>query len=308
MVMIYIARPKMIGLEVKKWHLLTWNPTKWPMDWDDDVARRKVEDGKWSTGSHKNTIDTGDGLFLLMQGSGPRGIIGLGTATSEIWQGGHWNGIKGAEANYVDAEWSEYRSIADRLPNDMLLQEVPGVPWNQIFGSGWQVPDESAARILELWHAFPGNVVMAVDAATPRGAAETPGYVSDAIRNAAIEKHAEEVVKERLEIHGYTVKLVGDQQSWDITAIRDGMELHVEVKGSTQTRSKVGLTKNEVEHSRSHKTFVALAVVDKIAITQSNECSGGRIRVWTEWSAHESRLVATEYDYSLPAGSIADFT
>lgn len=297
---------RVIGLAVKKWHLMTWNPANWPMDWDGDVASGQVEDGLWSTGSHSRTISVGDGLFFLMQGTGPRGILAVGTARSEIQKGPHWNGIKGAEANYVDAEWTEYRSIADRIPTEILRTEVPGVPWNKIFGSGWQVPDDSAARILELWNDVPGSVFVVEDEGTEGVIEDSAAYILDAIRKRAIEKYAESVVKERLDDLGYTVELVGDQESWDITASRDYVELHVEVKGSTQTRSKVELTKNEVKHSRAFGT-VALAVVDQIAVTASNECSGGRVRVWSNWTAQEGQLTATVYDYSLPDGSAPDF-
>ncbi len=295
----------MIGLAVKKWHLLTWNPAKWSMDWDADVASGNV-DGQWTTGVHKTSISIGDGLFFLMQGTGPRGILAVGTATSEIWQEPHWNGIKGAEANYVDAEWIEYRSIDDRLPTGVLKKEVPGVPWKNIFGSGWEVPDPSAARILELWNDVPGSVAVVHGKKTNRKVKDSAGYIADATRKTVIEEYAEAMVKTHLEDHGYSVDLVGKRESWDITAVRDTVELHVEVKGSTGTRSKVVLTKNEVKHSRSYGT-VALAVVDQIAMTASNQVSGGRLRVWTNWSARDSRLTATGYDYSLPARSAADF-
>lgn len=291
---------------MKKWHLLTWNPAKWPMDWDDEVASGYVEGGPWATGVHKKTIGIDDGLFFLMQGTGLRGILAVGTATSEIQTGPHWNGVKGAKANYVDAEWTEYRSIADRLPTELLSVEVPGVPWNRIYGSGWTVPDDSAARILELWNDVAGSVVVVEDEASEGEEDDSPRRVIDAIRKAEIESYAERVVTEHLEDHGYTVDLVGDRESWDITAVRGATELHVEVKGSTHMRSKVELTKNEVKHSRTH-TAVALAVVDQIAMTAANECSGGRLRVWTHWAAQDSRLTATAYDYSLPGGSVTDF-
>ena len=222
-----------------KWHILTWNPVNFEMDWDALVTGNDEFETEWATGGHKNTISEGDGLFFLMQGSQERGIIAHGVAGSDIYQAAHWNSIPGG--------------------------------------------------------------------ATPAASSDpAPPAIRDAIRNQAIEEHAESVVMERLEALGYEAELVGDTESWDITATLGEVELHVEVKGSSRERDRVSLTRNEVTHSRAH-AWAALAVVDQIAVTNDNECSGGRLRVWQEWSAGDSALSAIAYDYNLPDGHADDF-
>jgi hypothetical protein len=95
---------------------------------------------------------------------------------------------------------------------------------------------------------------------------------------------------------------VGAFQAWDLTAIKDGAELHLEVKGSTMPRDAVDLTDGEVRHAEAHKGTV-LVVVDSIQINAALECSGGRIRIWRDWVPDRSALVATAYRYFLPPDS-----
>ena len=286
-----------------KWHILTWNPVNFEMDWDALVTGNDEFETEWATGGHKNTISEGDGLFFLMQGSQERGIIAHGVAGSDIYQAAHWNSIPGETANYVTAEWNEFTTMADRLPTQTLLSEVPGVKWNYILSSGYRIDEVDADRILKLWEELP-NVWTCEGYGPPDP--PTPPAIRDGIRNQAIEEHAESVVMERLEALGYEAELVGDTESWDITATLGEVELHVEVKGSSRERDRVSLTRNEVTHSRAH-AWAALAVVDQIAVTNDNECSGGRLRVWQEWSAGDSALSAIAYDYNLPDGHADDF-
>lgn len=112
---------------------------------------------------------------------------------------------------------------------------------------------------------------------------------------------------ERLAALGYEAELVGDTESWDITATLGDVELHVEVKGSSRARDQVSLARNEVTHSPAHAT-TALAVVDQIAVTADDGCSGGRLRVWQQWSAGDNALPAIAFDYDLPEGHTDDFT
>lgn len=283
-----------------QWHILTWNPVNFQMDWDEIATVVDEPVASWSTGAHKTTIAEGDGLFFLMQGAGERGIIAHGIATSDIFQDAHWDGEAGHIGNYVLTEWAERTTIAGRLTTQTLLAEVPGVKWDYILGSGLRIDEADADKILELWNELPSVWISEPDPV------ETPA-VQSAIRKKAIEEYAEFVVLEHLTALGYEPTLVGDTESWDITAIRDEVELHIEVKGSSTKREKVSLTRNEVNHSRDHET-TALAVVDQIDVTAEYDCSGGHLRVWQLWSASEGDLSASAYDYDLPAGHANDFT
>ena len=101
---------------------------------------------------------------------------------------------------------------------------------------------------------------------------------------------------------GYTVTDVGAIQSYDVLAIQEGDELHIEVKGSTGAANAVELTANEVTHARAGIP-TDLAVVDEIRWIRSGDTiqtSGGRYRSWHNWQPAEEDLTASQYRYRLP--------
>jgi hypothetical protein len=81
---------------------------------------------------------------------------------------------------------------------------------------------------------------------------------------------------------GYEVEDVGAYCPWDITAIRDDEEIHIEVKGSTTKRDEIDITDGEVRHALNHQPTY-LIVIDAIIVQEGPdgfECSGGRRRQW----------------------------
>lgn len=70
----------------------------------------------------------------------------------------------------------------------------------------------------------------------------------------------------------------------------------------------VELTINEVDHGTTY-TPVDLIVVDSIIPTRDPAtgevigATGGRRRVWADWTPNQSNLKATKFAYSLPAGA-----
>lgn len=80
-----------------KTYLLTWNPKKWNWtDLKDCVAATKessILNEPWSCGRSKR-IRTGDRVFLNRQGVEPKGIMASGTATSDVYEEGHWDSGK----------------------------------------------------------------------------------------------------------------------------------------------------------------------------------------------------------------------
>ena len=125
------------------------------------------------------------------------------------------------------------------------------------------------------------------------------GRLRDAVRKKAIEMYAVEKIMKRWEDDGYMVEDVGLDVPWDITASKDGPEIHIEVKGSSLTRETVDLTDGEVRHAEGHSPTI-LVVVDQISVTSNNECSGGRVRVWEDWLPDRDQLIPTAYRYPLP--------
>jgi hypothetical protein len=124
--------------------------------------------------------------------------------------------------------------------------------------------------------------------------------MKDAKRKKAIEMHAVTTIMDIYRADNFDVADVGLTKSWDITALRDGQEVHIEVKGSTGTRDAVDLTDGEVRHAEGDVPTI-LAVVDQIKVGDRLRCSGGRIRMWQDWVPDRGVLVPTAYRYPLPA-------
>lgn len=129
------------------------------------------------------------------------------------------------------------------------------------------------------------------------------GRIADAVLRGAIEKHAVDLVMAGYGQLGYTVTDVGATESYDVLAVQDAEELHIEVKGSTGTAYDVELTVNEVDHARAG-TPTDLVVVDEIKWVWLDDgtiqTSGGRCRSWRNWRPAEDDLTASRYRYRLP--------
>jgi hypothetical protein len=74
------------------------------------------------------------------------------------------------------------------------------------------------------------------DAQTPRksksaarGKSFGYGRQNDAAKRKAVEVYAVELVLVHYRAAGYEAEHVGDKQSWDVTAMKAGIELHIEV-------------------------------------------------------------------------------
>jgi len=104
--------------------------------------------------------------------------------------------------------------------------------------------------------------------------------------NKAIEKHAEDVTEKYLKSKKFrNFKLLG--KPYDILCNDDKTELRVEVKGTKGMGHKVGLTRNEILHSRdeyppkhNQNTQVFLSIVNNIKTSLSNKkwiASNGKV-------------------------------
>ncbi|MCC5952051.1 MAG: HNH endonuclease [Acidimicrobiia bacterium] len=136
--------------------ILTWSPVKRQMsdeEYDDKVARTEGTrsfESDWSTGGRNSGIQEND-LALLLRQHSDRGIVARGRFASEIYQDTHWDGSS-RNANYADINFSTWLPLEDRLPIEVLLREVPEVPWNNLQASGVQVPPGADQRLLDLWN------------------------------------------------------------------------------------------------------------------------------------------------------------
>ncbi|UNK71732.1 DUF3883 domain-containing protein [Microbacterium sp. H1-D42] len=130
------------------------------------------------------------------------------------------------------------------------------------------------------------------------------GYLADAEKRTALERHAVRIAIDHYRAAGATsIEELG--KPYDLRVILDGVERHIEVKGSVgQDLESVQLTQGEVEHARSYQP-TDLFVVDGISATRGDggkvETSGGNVRIWAEWAPSDKALRPTHLRYSLPS-------
>jgi hypothetical protein len=125
----------------------------------------------------------------------------------------------------------------------------------------------------------------------------------------AVERRSLDVAKAYYvdEFEGTDYEEVG--KPYDIRVTVGGVPRRCEVKGSSMEIDTVELTFNEVDHGTTF-TPVDLIVVDKIIPTRDpatgevTGATGGRRRVWVDWTPGQSDLKPTKYAYTLPTSAI----
>lgn len=140
-------------------YLATWNPKFWT--WTNLAENaQQTRDGiavaePWSCGVTKR-IERGSRLFLLKQGTQPKGIMGSGHSTSGVYEDEHWDASqaeRGRTALYIGADWE---IILDPAVEPLLpvaafqAGDLPAVHWNTQ-SSGISIPDPVADRMEALW-------------------------------------------------------------------------------------------------------------------------------------------------------------
>lgn len=135
----------------------------------------------------------------------------------------------------------------------------------------------------------------------PHPRSRDAGRLADAALRCAIESHAVRRARNHYHGQGYEVTELG--KPYDLRAVKDGVELHVEVKGSTMSADGVELTTNEVRHASENRTD--LYVVDQIQWEVKSDgtvsTTGGRVRHWPGWRPAAADLSPTRYRYRLSA-------
>jgi len=129
------------------------------------------------------------------------------------------------------------------------------------------------------------------------------GYLSDAAKRMALERHAVRMAIDHYRAIGATeIEELG--KPYDLRVTLDAVERHVEVKGSMGGElSSVQLTQGEVDHARNYQP-TDLFVVDGISASTDADgvvaTSGGVTRVWPDWVPNPRALRPTHLRYTLP--------
>jgi len=133
------------------------------------------------------------------------------------------------------------------------------------------------------------------------------GFSSDAVLNKAIELRAMAKAQVHLEGEGWR-GFVDTSAScpYDLTCLKDGKMLYVEVKGTTSAGVTVFVTKNEIAHARNHPGDCALVVVYDVQVTRDDKgiptASGGEVRFERQWIPADADLTALTFRYVVPGG------
>jgi hypothetical protein len=124
------------------------------------------------------------------------------------------------------------------------------------------------------------------------------GFGLTALERRVVEERAVRLATEHFRKEGWLVEDVGARESFDLRCRRHGVEMHVEVKGTTGRGEKVILPKNEVIHARSYKR-VALVIVHSIGLRKGRppRASGGRLVVKVPWKVADEALEPLAYYY-----------
>ncbi len=142
--------------------LLTWNASETgyathASDIAETAAGRTVR-GRWSFGSRRGGTSPGDRVFLLRQRA-ERGIVASGTlADGLIFPAEHWEGDPRRVTHYADVLWDNVLPVADRLPIEDLLHDVPGHHWNTVFGSGQRIRPPADEVLEKRWSEHLGVI------------------------------------------------------------------------------------------------------------------------------------------------------
>ena len=123
--------------------LLTWNPAVW----DGEI----IDPCDWSCGNNKR-IKVGDRLFLIRQGTEPRGMVASGKALSDVFEDDE--GVRRVRMGIdilLDAEIEEIYPRSELIVlNDGLAEPMN---WG-VRTSGTRIPDAVAARLELSWREF----------------------------------------------------------------------------------------------------------------------------------------------------------
>jgi hypothetical protein len=277
--------------------LATWNPKHWDQpDYAADVrasASGRIVRGRWATGNRKAGVEPGDRVFLMLQGDGPRGILGSGTCTSRILPDGHWDQQRVAdEAHYVLIEWDSLVSEDDALPRTDLMARIPaGGEWRPQ-SSGTLLTPPVAASLEQLWAQHLGQ-----HAPGPR----SQGWQLDPARRKKVENAAQERLTQHYEAQGWTVKDTRYGNSYDAIATKQGQTHYLEAKGTETTGSAVIVSRGEVNFARNHPGQCMIGILSDIQFLPGDEVDpmSGTFRI-VNWNPDAGNLAPREYDWTPP--------
>jgi hypothetical protein len=143
--------------------LLTWNPNRFPWEsLEQDVKNVRqgltgdaIGSERWSVGIRR-AIPKGSRFFMLRQSVSPKGIIGSGHTTSDVFEAAHFDESRDEPARYVSLKWDQLLEPKKEGCLDVQSfteRELRAVHWTPQ-SSGNPMKAEAASLLEGKWAAF----------------------------------------------------------------------------------------------------------------------------------------------------------
>lgn len=289
--------------------LLTYNPDAFGHDdesWREGIAAtalRRHYQGQWATGNRTGGITPRDRVFLLRQGRRDRGLVGSGFATSHIFQEPHWDPDRSDEgdvANYVMLTWDSLLALPDALPVEQLRALAPEQDWAPAAG-GIVLRANVVADVEKAWAAHLEQLGREAGPprSTPRGT--TMGWQHDPERRRKVENEAQRRLEQHYRDLDWDVRDVRyERKGCDAVAVKDGVTLFLEAKGTETAGDAIIVTSNEVATARMNPSHYVLGVLSNIRFRPDGEVDpeAGTFQLTDPWDPDAGTLTAIEYRWS----------
>lgn len=222
---------------------------------------------------------------------------------------------------------SRIMSIRDKLQRDFGRKVPLYFPWNPYRGQSMRTSETYLAKlpreVVDLFPALRSAVATAAtemsterierspveiaedavaDAAGVHRSRRGQGFATDQQVKAALEARAMNHAYEYFS-RSWIVEDVHSNSSFDLRCIRDGVEMHVEVKGTTTAGDDVLLTPNEVQHARTFGRVVLYVVTDIEIVRKTDgtvEARGGHPVILDRWLIEDGDLKPVGFRYRVP--------
>ena len=146
------------------------------------------------------------------------------------------------------------------------------------------------------------------DEFAPDGAKRSAGqgFGLTAAERSVVEAQAMQLAEKWLRENGYSnIRDVHRTHSCDFIAEKSGVEVHIEVKGTTSALGSILLTANEVElHQTKHPDNVLIVVHDIDLLPVRTKAIGGTVKAFEAWSIDGCVLRPLSYQCFLSGDAI----
>jgi hypothetical protein len=201
---------------------------------------------------------------------------------------------------------TEVRSFIAAIKGFTKLDSPPSVKDVKRCASSGEGPSSQLSILrldpLKIQSLFEG-VAASLPARQPAEQNSGQGFGLSQAERTAVEVHAMSLARALYENNGWTVIDKSSSHPFDLLAVKDNVEIFIEVKGTTGLGQSVILTHGEVNHVRSNRAHCALVIVSGIAIERRDGellAKGGAITTHEyPWALIETNLNATQYRYQV---------